>query len=111
MGPRGGAAELGAARRLAGRATRGHAWQPSLAGLPIVAVTAEASAFAAASRPAVEQLKVAGSHAELLHLPDHGVFGNGHGLIYEKNSDDALVPVLKWLSENTEPPKPAKEYP
>ena len=28
--------------------------------------------------------------AELLHLPDHGVFGNGHGLIYEKNSDQAL---------------------
>ncbi|OTP70389.1 hypothetical protein PAMC26510_25685 [Caballeronia sordidicola] len=38
----------------------------------------------------------------MLHLPDHGVFGNGHGLIYEKNSDDALVPVLKWLIENTE---------
>lgn len=77
---------------------------PALAGLPIVAVTAEASAFAAASRPAVEQLKAAGSRAEVLHLPDHGVFGNGHGLIYEKNSDDALAPVLKWLIENTETP-------
>jgi len=75
---------------------------PALAGLPIVAVTAEASAFAAASRPTIELLKAAGSEAELLHLPDHGVFGNGHGLIYERNSDEALAPVLKWLIERTE---------
>ena len=70
---------------------------PALAGLPIVAVTGEASAFAAASSPAIEQLRAAGASAELLHLPDHGVFGNGHGLIYEKNSDAALAPVLTWL--------------
>lgn len=55
-------------------------------------------------RPAVGQLKAAGSQAELLHLPGHGVFGYGHGLIYEKNSDDALAPVLNWLIENTETP-------
>lgn len=70
---------------------------PALAGLPIVAVTGEASAFAAASAPAIELLRAAGAAAELLHLPDHGVFGNGHGLIYEKNSDVALAPVLAWL--------------
>lgn len=75
---------------------------PALAGLPVVAVTAEASAFAAASRPAIELLKAAGCDAELLHLPDHGVFGNGHGLIYEKNSDAALAPVLQWLIEHGE---------
>lgn len=73
---------------------------PALAGLPIVAVTGDASAFADASKPAIEQLKAAGSKAELLHLPDHGVFGNGHGLIYEKNSDAALAPVLSWLERN-----------
>jgi pimeloyl-ACP methyl ester carboxylesterase len=82
---------------------------PALAGLPIVAVTAEASAFAAASHPAIEQLKAAGSAAEVLHLPDHGVFGNGHGLIYEKNSDAALAPVLNWLIEHTEGPSGAAE--
>lgn len=57
---------------------------PTLDGVPIVAVTAEASAFAPASTPAIEQLKAAGCQASLLHLPDHGVYGNGHGLIYEK---------------------------
>lgn len=78
----------------------GHYRLPALAGLPIVAVTGEASAFAAASAPAIEQLRAAGAAAELLHLPDHGVFGNGHGLIYEKNSDAALAPVLAWLERN-----------
>ncbi|MHC1481293.1 alpha/beta fold hydrolase [Frateuria aurantia] len=75
---------------------------PALAGLPIVAVTAEASAFAAASKPAIDQLKAAGAMAEVLYLPDHGVYGNGHGLIYEKNSDAALAPVLEWLIAHTE---------
>jgi hypothetical protein len=34
----------------------------------------------------------------VLNLADHGVCGNGHGLIYEKNSDAALAPVLDWLA-------------
>ena len=69
----------------------------NLQGLPIAVVTGETSAFAPASRPIVERLKAGGAAAELLHLPDYGVFGNGHGLIYEKNSDEALQPVLAWL--------------
>jgi len=28
------------------------------------------------------------------HLPDHGVYRNGHGLIHEKNLDETLKPVL-----------------
>jgi len=75
---------------------------PSLVGLPILIVTAEASAFAAASPPTAAFLNAAGASAELLHLPDHGVHGNGHGLIYEKNSDAALAPVLTWLVQRTE---------
>ncbi len=70
---------------------------PALTGLPVCVVTGETSAFAPASLPIVEALKAGGAAAELLHLPDHGVRGNGHGLIYEKNSDDALRPVLRWL--------------
>lgn len=73
---------------------------PNLAGLPIVVVTGGASAFAAASLPTVTALKTGGAAAELLHLPDHGITGNGHGLIYEKNSDAALQPVLAWLEHH-----------
>lgn len=70
---------------------------PALAGLPIAVVTGDTSAFAPASPPIVAYLKAGGALAELVHLPDHGVTGNGHGLIYEKNSDAALRPVLEWL--------------
>ncbi len=70
---------------------------PHLAGLPIAVVTGDTSSFAPASLPIVAALKAGGAAAELLHLPDYGVTGNGHGLIYEKNSDAALQPVLAWL--------------
>jgi len=75
---------------------------PSLVGLPILIVTAEASAFAAASPPTADFLNALGATAALLHLPDLGVHGNGHGLIYERNSDAALAPVLEWIIERTE---------
>ena len=70
---------------------------PNLADLPVLVVTGDTSSFAPASPPIVERLKAGGADAELMHLPDHGVTGNGHGLIYEKNSDAALAPVLAWL--------------
>lgn len=75
---------------------------PALAKLPILIVTGEASAFAAASPPTAAFLNGFGASAELLALADHGVHGNGHGLIYEKNSDAALAPVLDWLTRRTE---------
>lgn len=70
---------------------------PSMLDKPVLMVTAEASAFAAASPPTAAFLNAAGASVELLHLPDHGVLGNGHGFIYEKNSDEALAPILAWM--------------
>jgi hypothetical protein len=75
---------------------------PALDDLPILIVTAEASEFAAASPPTAAFLNACGASAELMDLAHHGVRGNGHGLIYEKNSDDALAPVLEWLMSKTE---------
>ena len=71
---------------------------PALASLPIAAVIGETSSFAPASLPIVEMLKGAGAAAELIRLTEHGVSGNGHGLIYERNSDAALKPILAWLT-------------
>lgn len=71
---------------------------PALSGLPIAVVTGETSAFAGFGPAIVEFLVYAGAAAERLHLPDYGIMGNGHGLIYEKNSDAALQPVLRWLA-------------
>jgi len=81
---------------------------PALKGLPILVVTAEASAFATASPPTVGFLNAAGGAAGLLHLPDHGVHGNDYGLTYEKNSDAALQPVLAWLDARR-PATPVEE--
>ena len=73
---------------------------PNLEGLPIAVVTGDTSSFAPASPPIVAALRAGGAAAELLHLPDYGVTGNGHGLIYERNSDAALAPVLGWLERH-----------
>ena len=74
---------------------------PSLSRLPVAVVTGETSIFATFSSAIVEFLYTAGADAEQLHLPDYGIFGNGHGLIYEKNSDQALEPILRWLAAHT----------
>ncbi len=45
----------------------------------------------------VKFLENAGAAVEAIHLPDQGIHGNGHGLIYERNSDETIRPVLEWL--------------
>ena len=75
---------------------------PALAGVPVAVVTGETSSFAAFGPAIVNFLVAAGAAAEQLHLPDYGVRGNGHGLIYERNSDEALAPVLRWLAAHTD---------
>ncbi len=70
---------------------------PALAGLPVAVVTGETSGFAEAAPAIVDFLATAGAAVERLHLPDLGIHGNGHGLIYERNSDQALQPVLRWI--------------
>lgn len=71
---------------------------PALKDLPIAVVSGETSVQAKYAPKIVEFLAKAGAAVEHLHLPDYGVLGNGHGLIYEKNSDQALQPVLQWLN-------------
>ena len=70
---------------------------PALAGLPVAVLTGETSSFAQAAPAIVEFLRHGGAAVERLHLPELGISGNGHGLIYEKNSDLTLQPVLLWL--------------
>ena len=74
---------------------------PALVDLPVAVVTGETSVQSKFAPAIVDFLCAAGAAADLLHLPDYGVLGNGHGLIYEKNSDEALQPVLRWLTAHT----------
>lgn len=74
---------------------------PALAGVLVAVVTNETSTTAANSPVMVKFLTTAGAAAEQLHLPDYGVLGNGYGLVFEKNSDQALEPILRWLATRT----------
>jgi pimeloyl-ACP methyl ester carboxylesterase len=72
----------------------------NLKGIPIVIVTAEAS-FASPGNPgAVAFLKQAGCTAEELRYAAHGVHGNGHLMMGEKNNRETLQPILAWIDKS-----------
>jgi pimeloyl-ACP methyl ester carboxylesterase len=72
----------------------------NLQNIPIVIVTAEAS-FASPGNPgAIAYLKQAGVKAEELRLVNHGIHGNGHMMMIEKNNREVLKPILAWVDKN-----------
>ena len=72
----------------------------NLRGIPIVVVTSEGS-FASPGNPgAVAYFKQAGCSAEELRLVDHGIHGNGHMMMVEKNNAEVLEPVVAWIEKN-----------
>lgn len=70
---------------------------PNLSRFPIAVVTAEASMFRLFDRQLVEFLEQAGCDVELLQLADHGVHGNSHGMMLERNNDEALAVLTRWV--------------
>lgn len=82
-----------AAEELAGKARA----LPHLAGIPIAVVSAEASLFAHGDEATVAFLRDAGVDVEHVRLADHGVHGNGHLMMLERNHREALSPILDWL--------------
>ena len=72
----------------------------NLKGIPIVVVTSEGS-FASPGNPgAVAFFKQAGCTAEELRLVDHGIHGNGHMMMVEKNNAAVLEPIVAWIEKN-----------
>lgn len=76
---------------------------PGLVDTEVLVVTGGASPFADFADEVVDFLNHGGSRASHTHLPDHGVEGNGHAIMLEQNSDEAIVPVLKWLEQRCRP--------
>ena len=71
---------------------------PNLAsGFPVVVVTAEASWMAADNHAIVAFLRQAGVDVEHLRLEEHGVYGNGHAMQLERNSDQVAQVIEDWL--------------
>jgi pimeloyl-ACP methyl ester carboxylesterase len=73
---------------------------PNLADIPVAIVSSEASPFLHFGDHMVAFLRQAGVDAEHVRLADHGVKGNGHGMMVERNNREVLDVVLRWLDEH-----------
>jgi alpha-beta hydrolase superfamily lysophospholipase len=60
-------------------------------------VTGEASYHARYDHLTVEYLRAAGVTVDALALADHGIHGNGHMMLMERNSDDIAAAISDWL--------------
>jgi pimeloyl-ACP methyl ester carboxylesterase len=68
-----------------------------LGDVPVLLVTAEASLLGHFDTEVRDYLTGAGAHVQLLRLADHGVHGNGHGMIFERNHLQVLDVVMEQL--------------
>ncbi len=65
-----------------------------LSDVPVLLVTAEASLLGHFDGEVRDYLAGAGAHVQLLRLAEHGVHGNGHGMIFERNHLEVLDVVM-----------------
>ena len=70
---------------------------PGLAEIPVAIVEAEASLFAPSCPATAAFLEQAGCRVDRIVLAEHGVHGNGHLMLIERNNREALEPILRWL--------------
>lgn len=71
---------------------------PNLASLPILVVTSQASYHAPYDYCTVNYLKQAGCDKTVhIELPKENIFGNGHMMFMEKNSDVIWKRMQKWV--------------
>ena len=70
----------------------------SLSDMPVLLVTAEASILGHFDTQVRDHLADAGARVELLRLAEHGVHGNGHGMIFERNHLQVLDVVMDGLA-------------
>jgi pimeloyl-ACP methyl ester carboxylesterase len=69
----------------------------ALTEIPIAILEAEASLFAASCPATAAFLQQAGCRVDRLVLAEHGVHGNGHLMLLERNNREVLEPILRWL--------------
>ena len=72
----------------------------NLQGVPIAIVTGEASFMGLGDADTVAFLQRTGCDVEHVRLADHGVHGNGHLMMMERNNREALQPILDWLQKH-----------
>jgi pimeloyl-ACP methyl ester carboxylesterase len=70
----------------------------NLADIPVVVITTEASYHAAYDHCTVKYLAQAGVKVTALRLSDHGIHGNGHMVMLEKNNLQVAGLIVGWLA-------------
>ncbi|KAH8676146.1 Alpha/Beta hydrolase protein [Xylariales sp. PMI_506] len=70
---------------------------PSIASVPFLAVTGEASVHITYDHCVVDYLAQAGGSPEWIRLGDVGIHGNGHFGFLEKNSHDIALVLEQWI--------------
>jgi len=76
---------------------------PNLTRFPIAVVTGEASMFRRFDRDQAAFLEQSGCDVELIQLAEHGVRGNSHGIMLERNNAEALAALIRWLDRKLHP--------
>lgn len=69
-----------------------------LAGIAVKVVTGAASPFAKSVPPTVEYLRGVGADAQHIPLESRGLTGNGHGLMFEANSDETAAAIAGMIA-------------
>jgi len=54
----------------------------------------------ATARAFAETLNNNGGNAKVIHLPEVGIFGNGHAMFFERNNVQIADLISQWLKEN-----------
>lgn len=70
---------------------------PNLSKVPIALVSGEASPFVHFDQVTLGFLQQGGCDVDLIRLADHGVHGNGHGMMFERNNREVLGVLLDWI--------------
>ena len=73
---------------------------PHLAGIPILILTSEASYHAPYDHCTAKWLTQAGVGNDFIRLIDHGIYGNGHMMMLEKNNLQVSAFIRNWESEH-----------
>ncbi len=73
---------------------------PNLRGIPIAIITGEASYHAVYDHCTARYLAQAGATNDFIRLEEHGIHGNAHMMMLEKNNLQVADLIASWLSKN-----------
>jgi pimeloyl-ACP methyl ester carboxylesterase len=73
---------------------------PNLHGIPVAIITSEASYHAVYDHCTARYLTQAGVRNDFIRLEEHGIHGNAHMMMLEKNNLQIASLIATWLSKN-----------